>query len=95
MSTISRAARRDNVAGCILTLGTALRNGWVALVDDISRLANHGLAPALEHLGQQGEMVAVVDAHHFSASNTAVPAIPHDMVMRIVTQVTGAPSRAG
>jgi uncharacterized protein YjiS (DUF1127 family) len=30
MSTISRAARRDNVAGSILTLGTALRNGWVA-----------------------------------------------------------------
>ena len=30
MSTISKAARRDNVAGSILTLGTALRNGWVA-----------------------------------------------------------------
>jgi hypothetical protein len=71
MTTISRAASRDNVAGSILTLGTALRNGWVALVDDISRLANHGLAPTLEHLGQQGEMVAVVDAHHFSSSHTA------------------------
>ena len=34
----------------------------VALVDDVSRLADHGLAPALEHLGQQGEMAAVVDA---------------------------------
>ena len=30
MSTISGAAPRDKVAGSILTLGTALRNGWVA-----------------------------------------------------------------
>jgi hypothetical protein len=67
MTTISRAARRDNVAGCILTLGTALRNARRRHISP----PNHGLEPALEHLGRQGEMVAAVDAHHFPSSHTA------------------------
>jgi hypothetical protein len=96
MTTISRAARRDNVAGSILMLGTALRNGWVALVDDISRRANHGLAPALEPPRPAGRDGCGSRCSSFLlVAYRAVPAIPHDMVMSIVTQVTGAPTRVG
>ena len=46
------------------SLATAMANsqvGGVALVDDVSRLADHGLEPSCEHLGEQREMAAVVD----------------------------------
>ena len=41
--------------------GEFARRG-VALIHDVSRFADHGLVPGLvEHLGQQGDMTAVVD----------------------------------
>jgi hypothetical protein len=40
---------------------TANSRLWIVLVDDVSRLADYGLAPVVKHFCQQGEMPAVVD----------------------------------
>src|SRR5262245_60102883 len=95
MTTISRAARRDNGAGCMLTLGPPSGMGG-SLVRDVSRRANRGVAPALEHLGPAGRDGRSRRCSSFLlVACRAVPATPHDMVIGRVTQVTGAPIPVG